>query len=89
MNTAVPTQSRSVTVGLVTKWATEGPLPMMFAPVAAEGLGAPEHLPTLATDVSPLRVVNKLVAVEVGPLVKTPATGVAEKGWPRLGCPEH
>lgn len=59
---------------------------MMFAPVVAEGLGAPEQLPTLATDVSLLRVVNKLVVVA---LAETPAAGVAEKRWPSLGCLEY
>lgn len=80
MDAAVTTQARCVTVSLVAQRAAEGPLPKMHASVVAEGLGVPKQLPTLATAVSGLGAVNKLVALQVRALAETSATGETGEG---------
>ena len=79
MDTAVTSQSRSITVGLATERATVGPLPELLAPARAEVLGVLEGLPTLGA------VVNKLVVIEAGALAEALATGMTGKGWPSPG----
>lgn len=57
--------------------------------MVAQGLGVPEQLPTLAAAVGASGAMDKLVAVEVGALAETLATGVAGEGRPAPGCWEH
>lgn len=81
-------KSGGITVGLVTERAAERPLPEVHAPVVAQGLGVAKQLPTLAAVVGLPGAVDKLVAVEVGDLAETLATGAAGKGQPTLRCLE-